>query len=250
MSSRARPRIPGRWVAGVDGCRVGWIAVFVDLDGRAPAHLCLASSFVDLIDGPRTPKIIAVDMPIGLPDFIEGPGRVAEQAARPHVPGKSSSIFSVPSRKAIYAEEHGGLEDAKRTARETSCPPKAFSLEARNIFRKIREIDRLLIARPTLRSRVYETHPELAFCLLNSGVPLLSKKRNPSGRKARSRLLRKAGVDKAILSMRPPSGSQWDDLIDAVVCAVVARRIAAKEAVSYPARPGRDRYGLPVAIWA
>ncbi|MFZ1089563.1 MAG: DUF429 domain-containing protein [Xanthobacteraceae bacterium] len=48
----------------------------------------------------------------------------------------------------------------------------------------------------------------------------------------------------------PPRGAGPDDLLDALACAAVARRIQAGEARPFPDPPERDSFGLPMAIWA
>ncbi|TIP62247.1 MAG: DUF429 domain-containing protein, partial [Mesorhizobium sp.] len=56
---------------------------------------------------------------------------------------------------------------ASEVAKATSDPPRGVSIQAFGIFAKIREIDAVLIARPELRRRIFESHPEVAFCRLN-----------------------------------------------------------------------------------
>lgn len=58
------------WVAGVDGCRFGWIAVLLDLTGAEPPRIRLFRRFADLLAAEEAPSRIAVDMPIGLPIAI------------------------------------------------------------------------------------------------------------------------------------------------------------------------------------
>jgi predicted RNase H-like nuclease len=48
----------------------------------------------------------------------------------------------------------------------------------------------------------------------------------------------------------PPRGAAADDLLDALACAAIARRVHAGVAVPFPDPPLRDQFGLPVAIWA
>jgi predicted RNase H-like nuclease len=53
-------------VAGVDGCPKGWIAIVLD-DGRF-ARAEFAATFADLLPNLADAEVIAVDIPIGLPD--------------------------------------------------------------------------------------------------------------------------------------------------------------------------------------
>jgi predicted RNase H-like nuclease len=48
----------------------------------------------------------------------------------------------------------------------------------------------------------------------------------------------------------PPKGAGPDDLLDALACAAIARRIHAGLARPFPDPPLRDAFGLPMAIWA
>jgi predicted RNase H-like nuclease len=48
----------------------------------------------------------------------------------------------------------------------------------------------------------------------------------------------------------PPAGAGADDLLDALACAAIARRIHAGQAQPFPNPPPRDAFGLNMAIWA
>jgi predicted RNase H-like nuclease len=152
------------WVAGVDGCRAGWIAVFMRADNLHDHRIVTAPTLAGIVDGPEQPAVAAVDMPIGLPDRTQGSGRLPEQLIRPLLGGRQSSVFAIPSRRAIEADDYG---EACAIAAATSDPPRKVSRQGFCLFPKIREIDALLRARPNLVSRVYEVHPELAFWALN-----------------------------------------------------------------------------------
>jgi pyridoxal kinase len=250
-------------VAGVDGCKAGWVAVW-RTDGAPPRSGAFAS-FADLVAFLPQDTVIAVDMPIGLPDRIGPEGRGPEARVRKMLGARQSSVFSIPSRAAIYAEEgpFATLQDfydahtrASRLARETSDPPRAISIQAFAIFDKIREIDRLLVERPELRGRIVEAHPEVAFWRLNDRAPMQSPKKvkgkvNVAGMKERQELLcERAGFDRQLLSAKQPKGVGADDLLDAATVMVVAERFAAGEAISFPDPPLADAHGIAIAIRA
>jgi predicted RNase H-like nuclease len=65
-------------LAGVDGCRAGWVAVFVR-PRRDEVRVRIAARFADVLSAPENSTIIAVDIPIGLPDYL-GPDSVALSA--------------------------------------------------------------------------------------------------------------------------------------------------------------------------
>lgn len=242
-------------LVGVDGCPGGWLACLIDPTGARPPEIRLYPRFADLVA--EGPAIVAVDMPIGLPDRIGPGGRGPERLVRPLLGMRQSSVFSIPSRAAVHAgdglDERDAYTAACAAALATSEPPKKVSKQGFHLFSKIRELDRLLT--PELATRVVESHPEVAFTVLNGGLHMALPKKvknrpNPPGLEERRDLLAAHGLPRTLTAARPPRGAGPDDLIDACVLALVAGRIARGEAVSFPAVPARDGRGLPIAITA
>lgn len=247
-------------VAGVDGCKAGWVAA-VRLPGEAPTATIHATMDA-LVDALPEGTVIAVDMPIGLPDFTGAGGRGPEKLVRRFLGQRQSSVFSIPSRAAIYAEPgpFASVEDwyaahrrASEVARATSDPPRAVSIQAFGIFSKIREIDRLLIGRPDLRQRLFESHPEAAFWRLNGNVAMQLPKKvknriNEPGMEERRKLLIRCGLPADFVLAAPPRGAAGDDFLDACAMLLVAARHARGETVSFPDPPARDTRGLEIAI--
>lgn len=239
------------WLAGVDGCPGGWLAAFVRPDGDEVVVTSF-KHFADMPEVARKPAIVAVDMPVGLPEQAGRGGRAAENTVRQLLGARQSSVFSVPARTAIYASDYGA---ACRAAVASSDPPRKVSKQLFNIAPKIREVDQTLRADSALASRVHEVHPELAFWRLNGEQPLAVPKKVKSrcfepGLALRRGLLIAAGLPAAAVNAAPPKGAGPDDLIDALACAVIARRIHAGIARPFPDPPPRDAHGLPMAIWA
>lgn len=237
------------WIAGVDGCKGGWIAAFLDLAAEAPPVVRVVSEFRALLAG--SPALIAIDMPIGLPDQIEGSGRGPEQLVRPWLGQRQSSVFSIPSRAAVEAEDYG---EACRKALATSQPPRKVSKQGFHLFPRIREIDTLLRAEPGLQERIREVHPELAFAAMRGG-PLAHPKKikgrvNEAGMAERRALLVAESIPPETVHARPPRGAGADDLLDALAALVVARHIIAGRGRPFPEPPGRDSHGIPIAIWS
>ena len=243
MSSSAKDE----WLAGVDGCPGGWIVAVVR---GAEVRIEVRPRFADVLA--RGPALIAVDIPIGLPDRAGHGGRAAENAVRPLVGARQSSVFSVPSRAALYAESYA---EACATALATSYPPRKVSKQLFNIAPKIREVDALLRGDPALARRVFEVHPELAFWRLNGGQALDRPKKVKGrcyepGLALRRSLLIAGGLPEIAVNAKPPKGAGPDDLLDALACAYVAVRLRDGSAQPFPDPPERDAYGLPMAIWA
>jgi len=254
-------RSPERPVVGVDGCKGGWIAVSRDGDGRTACRI--HATFETLIASYPADAVLAVDMPIGLPDKIGRAGRGPEALARRHLGERQSSVFAIPSRVAVYAatdpfttlekwyEDHRKASDV---ARRTSDPPRGVSIQAFALFPKIREIDALLRAQPDLRPRVIESHPEAAFWRMNGeramALPKKIKGRvNPAGMAERRALLAAHGLDGRFLQERCPAGAGADDFLDACAMLLVAGRQARGEAQPFPDPPLQDGHGIPIAIW-
>ena len=239
------------WLVGVDGCRAGWIAAFLRPAGDE-VRVRIVPRFADVLAAPETPAIVAVDMPIGLPDRIGPDGRGPERAIRSLLGARQSSVFPVPPRAAIFAADFGAACAAALAASE---PPRKVSKQLFMIAPKIREIDELLRGDPALIPRVYEVHPELAFWRLNGERALAEPKKVKGvcyepGLALRRDLLVAAGLPAASVTAAPPKGAAADDLLDALACAAIARRIQVGAGRPFPDPPGRDGFGLPVAIWA
>ena len=236
------------WVAGVDGCRGGWLVILcaVAKQTKSPvrvvSHFCV--EFKAVLDLPEHPVAIAVDMPIGLLEQAVPGGRDCDRQARALLGRpRASSVFSPPARPALGARRYG--EVAKLNG-------AGLSKESFNILPKIREVDAVLSAAD--QRRVFEVHPELVFAQL-AGAPLHHSKKTITGRRLRSRLLR--GIYGNMLPhaarVRFSHGLRHvalDDVYDAAVLAYAAWRIHSGHARRVPAgEPPRDARGLRMEIW-
>lgn len=240
------------WIAGVDGCRGGWLVALAPADDWASPNLFVTPDLTSFLAAHGQPRALAIDMPIGLPDRILGDGRAPERLVRPLLGARRASLFAIPARSAVEA---GGHAAACERALATSDPPRKVSIQSFGLFAKIRELDRLLRQWPALAARVHESHPELVFRMLNDERPLQHPKKlkgrpSPEGLGLRRTILADAGLSPAALTMRPPAGAGPDDLLDALACLVCAAAILRGEAQSFPAPPLHDAHGLPIAIWA
>ena len=230
------------WVMGLDGCKAGWAAVMVDLNGIEAPRRAVFEQFRDAYDWGA--QVIAVDMPIGFEDSpSDPPGRACETLARQRLGPRRSSIFSSPLRMALSAQDYEQANQFNRAA-----GGQGLSKQAYNLFGKIREIDDVMT--PDLsRSVVFETHPELIFTEL-SGAPAEQRKKTEAGRQERLALLIDHGLPQALFDPHPFKSSLCapDDLIDAGLCVLTAMRIAGGEALRLPEDPPVDSQGLIMAI--
>ena len=83
-------------LAGIDGCKGGWVAVEADAGRPSSARL---THVTDLAAFLAQTDFALVDMPIG---FASGPAsRDVETAMRAAIRGKASSVFPTPCRMAL-----------------------------------------------------------------------------------------------------------------------------------------------------
>lgn len=240
------------WLAGVDGCRAGWLVVLRAADDSQPPSARIVATFADILTLPEAPRVIAVDMPIGLPERAGIGGRPSDGLARAKLGARQSSLFALPARAAVMQDDY---RMACTVALAHSDPPRKVSRQMFNLFPKIREIDRLMT--PALQDRVFECHPEVAFWAMNGERSLDEPKKvksraNEPGLALRRDLLAGAGFGRDFLATVPfrAKDAGADDLLDACACAWTAGRILTGTEHCFPAVPDRDARGLRQEIRA
>ncbi len=236
----------------MDGCPAGWIVALAPADDITAPRIRVIRRLAQVLEAPEAPTIIAVDMPIGLPERIEGNGRAPERLVRPLLGARQSSVFSIPARAAIYAADY---VSACAEAAARSEPPRKVSKQGFMLFPRIREIDTLLLENESARAMLFESHPEVVFWALNAGRALGQPKKIkgspwPDGMALRAGLLEAHGIGAVALARAAPRGAGQDDMLDALACLATARAIAHGRAQSWPAPPASDACNIPIAIWA
>src|SRR5438874_13732839 len=125
------------FVAGVDGCRAGWVCFKVEVTSLATS--------VEVIELPSLLKnrlsdlaCLAIDIPIGLMDG----SRACDKAARkllgqPH----GTSVFAAPCRASLSAKNH-----AIASATNLRITGRGLSQQAWGIAAKIRQVDDVIAA--------------------------------------------------------------------------------------------------------
>jgi predicted RNase H-like nuclease len=198
---------------GIDACRSGWIAA-------GPEGRWLHDSQLLRLLEQTGAETVLIDMPIGLSGGTAD--RNAETAARKILGRKASSVFTPPCRKAVYAADY-----LEACSIQEAYNGKRISIQAWNIVPRIRELDQLLQAHTVWRLRLFESHPELNFCILNGGKPVLESKKTAAGRLERMRVLQSffPGAEEVFLAGRRAFSKlqvQDDDLLDALCLKVVS----------------------------
>ena len=230
---------PDAPVLGVDACPAGWVGVVLDPTRRASVFVAAdIAGLVELVRETHPVTVVAVDIPIGLPDTS---GRLADAEARRVLAGKSSSVFSTPVRAALEAPtyEEGRAANLAATEGRTSVSAQAYALRA-----KVLQVDAWVRSRPGVR--VIEVHPEVSFARM-AGAPVLARKKDADGVRARREALAAHGI------VAPPwfrgAGFGEDDLLDACAVAWTAVRHSLGLSESFPATPEVFSDGIPAAIW-
>ena len=239
-------------VAGVDGCRAGWLCVVVEAESGAAREAFIVPAIGALL-GREDLAMIAIDIPIGIPGIAEPGGRACDALLRRQLGARQSSVFAVPARAAIAELDYASASEA---ALAHSQPARKVSRQCFHLFPKIREVDALMT--PQQQSHIVECHPEGAFWAMNECRPLdLPKKvksqAHPPGLALRHLLLARAGFSAPFLTGHrfPASKAGEDDFLDACACAWTARRVLRGEAIRFPdADPPTDATGLKMEIWA
>ena len=228
---------------GIDGCPAGWLWVQVHDDdtltyGAALNMSMLVAQFDNL-------SLALLDMPIGFVDG--GEERTCDRLARKALRRRSSSVFPVPCRAAVYADTY--TEASQINQQHTG---RKLSKQSWAITGKMREVDQLLQSGAEWRSVLQESHPELLFVQLNDGLPLAHSKRIPEGYEERLAVLGRwlpgmRDFATRTLASTPRSAFTADDLLDAAVLALCAARFRDR-LISLPETPPHDALGLPMQI--
>ena len=231
-------------ISGVDGCRGGWIAIGKDVASGEISSAVYASS-EQLIYASPNPKVLALDIPIGLTD--SGPRQCDILARKMLGPPRGSSVFPAPIRPALAAADQKEASSISR-----SIDGKGVSAQAFAIYRRIGEVDELMRSNERALGYVREVHPELCFMAWNNGEPIRESKKSHQGMNIRLSLLTAHFRETAasLVRKKHPAGQVADDdIYDAFAALWTAERILLGIAKSIPDQPEIDSLGLPMAMW-
>jgi predicted RNase H-like nuclease len=238
-------------LAGVDGCKNGWIvALGQQWPCHEPVRIEFCPNFRAVLDATARCDVVAVDMPIGLPDGSDV--RECDLSAQKALGHQRNSIFLTPPRSCIEAGDAVAFQSMHRQIRGTGA-----GLPVWGIVPKMCEVNRIMEERianePTIQDRVIEFHPELTWQRL-AGSSRLSSKKSAEGIFQRLSLLEQTSE-----GWLPPfphniSGNPTiDDVLDAVVGISAALCFLKRNALGvrrHPVNePRRNSAGLRMEIW-
>lgn len=215
---------------GVDATKTGWVVARASPDLREIGIYLvpeLEPLFWRVI---RDEGLLAIDIPIGLPDPTP---RACDRAARRALGRpRGSSVFPAPMRSTVQATSYAEACELNEQSSGRNISRQTF-----NLLPKIREVDsHIWVDR---QDRIFEAHPEVSFMLMaGSGRGLATKKKTSAGKQQRLELLRTALSDvdlDTVLAGLPNRIAPLDDRLDALACLVTANRIHLGTALRLPA---------------
>jgi predicted RNase H-like nuclease len=223
-----------RTIAGVDGCKRGWVVVSHSPDGNFAVKVFpqFAAVLEDVHD------VIVVDIPIGL---LDKGTRMADCAARRALKGRSCCVFTAPLRPMLASRDY-----SEANACRQRIEGKGLTKQAWAILAKIAEVDQLVT--PERQARIKEGHPEVSFAYMNRGQALHSSKHTTEGHQARITLLTIYFPN--IASLVQEHERIAEDVVDAFAMLWTAQRVSEGRALALPGEPQRDSRGLLMQIWA
>ncbi|BBF41765.1 conserved protein [Lachnospiraceae bacterium KM106-2] len=221
---------------GVDGCKGGWIVASLQ---NGTLTINKRSSVSEIIQGNPDFDEFFIDMVIGLPGDQQQIR--PDQAARRLIKERSSTIFPVPCRQAVYAKTTAEAYDEN-----VRVLGKKFTPLTLGIMPKMRELDTFLQENPAYRNVLKESHPEVCFSRLN-GKTVVTKKSELEGIKERISILKRY-INMPTLSKIQALAKEYrchvDDIIDAICLAVAAYQVHEGHGEVIPKEPMEDDTGL------
>lgn len=227
---------------GVDGCKGGWVAAFIN---NGELYLKKYNNFSKMVfDNERFDGML-VDMVMGLPSNIEQYEKRPDGIARKIVKPRTSTVFAVPTRQAVCEVTKEKQKDANLLA-----VGKDLSEQTIAIIPKMREVDDFLLSNKEYMNVIRESHPEVCFARLNGKV-LMTNKSGKDGITDRVQVLSMFLRDFSVEYVRTSAkklGCEPDDILDAVCLAVTANLDAQGRTEIIPESPSTDDEGLKMQM--
>lgn len=230
------------WLCGVDGFKEKWRAVLGNFDTGEVRLLDLPLE--GTLNLSEKPAIIAVDVPIGLPEVTLPGGRTCDRLARQLLGSRRGSVFSPIGRICLPMDDR---EKASRLSIKRGGI--GIGVQSWGLKKKLLEIDRLMT--PAKQQIVREVHPEVSFYEMNGGHPVIQSKKTLDGERRRVSALTHAGFRETFLAPLSTLRSGRDDFLDACAGLWTADRIyrGIAKRIPHTEEAEFDLRGLDMAIW-
>lgn len=221
---------------GVDWIKGKWLAVEVS---NNIARYNIFDNIKEFCKKYENVDSILIDVPIGLPENAEQAEERPDKSARAYLKNahRKSSIFPVPFRQMVYAENQKEFWNIAKSL-DAKTTPQSYA-----IIKCIRQVDEYLRDNPIWKNKLLESHPECAFQALNNGKGLECSKHTEEGIELRTKILSKYVKNIKSLIMMTPKDAR-EDILDAL-CLAITAKLGVK---SIPENPKIDSVGLKMQI--
>ena len=228
------------FAVGIDWMKPYWLATEIRGDEISIKKL---SNIAEINDYYLNADAVLIDIPVGLPENAEENAGRPDREARDYLPtGRKPSIFPVPCRQAINMENYAEAsnENERVLGKKLTSQSHAFS-------KMIRQVDEFLAENECWQNLLVESHPEVAFQMLNGGNGLQHSKHTDEGIHERIAILRQYGIDPISL-FAEFTPKQYEDVLDALCLAVSAKLGCENGFKTIPANPSCDSQGLKMQM--
>ena len=229
-------------IAGIDGCKQGWIMIKFDQEKYSYG---IYMHIEELVEENPTIQRILIDMPIGLSS--KDYPRTIDKSLRAALIPRQSTVFNPACREAVALADY---EAAKK--KNIEIEGKSLSIQSFFIQKKIKEIDDFLLQKePSLE--LIESHPEFCFKHLNPNKSvLLSKKSTEEGIADRLSILtsyddRLGVLYQEILAQSLRKNVKKDDILDAM-CLCLVNQLAKNQLHFLVDQNPVDERGIAIRI--
>ncbi|MBR4289382.1 MAG: DUF429 domain-containing protein, partial [Oscillospiraceae bacterium] len=228
------------FVVGIDWMKPCWLAA--EIRGSEVAVRKL-TDISDINNFYLNADAVLIDIPVGLPESTEEDAKRPDREARAYLAtGRKSSIFPVPCRQVLGIEAY-----ATASAENERILGRKLTGQSYGFTKMIRQVDQFLEQNSPWKNRLVESHPEVAFQMLNRGVGLRYSKHTPEGIAERTAILRQYGIDVApVLTGFKPK--QHEDVLDALCLAVSAKMGIENGFRTIPDAPACDSRNLKMQM--
>ena len=228
------------FAVGIDWMKPYWLATEIHGDEISIKKL---SNIAEINDYYLKADAVLIDIPVGIPEnAVENAAR-PDREARGYLPtGRKSSIFPVPCRQAVYITDYAeaSTENERMLGKKLTSQSHAFS-------KMIRQVDEFLAEGKYWQNRLVESHPEVAFQLLNGGKGLNHSNHTEEGIQERIAILQPCGIDPMPL-FAEFTLKQYEDVLDALCLAVSAKLGYENGFRTIPENPSCDSRGLKMQM--
>lgn len=225
---------------GIDWMKPYWLAAEIRGDEISIRKL---SNIADINNYYLKADAVLIDIPVGIPENTAENAARPDREARDYLPtGRKPSIFPVPCRQAINMENY-----AEASAENERVLGKKLTSQSHAFSKMIRQVDEFLAENKCWQNRLVESHPEVAFQMLNGGKGLNHSKHTEEGIQERITILQQYGINPMPL-FAEFTPKQYEDVLDALCLAGSAKLGCENGFRTIPENPTCDSRGLKMQM--